>query len=260
MPEATLDKTAPEPIVPVESTDEPEPKRRRKPRQTVEEQTTQAEHDRVEREDKKRESDMEEARKALEALEPTTMAVRWMIGKTPEYGGNEKQYSIYVQDKLPWMQRQRFFALVSRTFSQALKQSGGAVGGMGDIFGAEESGSLIERGRRLTQRDITDASQFMQLAFELVGYSADFLVECYLILLDVPRAEHEWARIRFAEGWDPEREKWGLKDEDNEKIIQTFIDQNYEEIRSFFVVTLPNLGKRIALHERSKDRESKSDQ
>jgi hypothetical protein len=255
MSEVTIEKTPVE--EPVE--DEAQPKRRRKPGATVESQAAQTEQERKEKEARKREEEMEEARKALEALEPSVAPVRWMIGKTPELGGNEKQYSIYVQDKLPWMQRQRFFALVSRTFSNALKQSGGAVGGMGDIFG-DEGGSLVERGRKLTQRDLTDASQFMALAFELVGYSADFLVEVYLILLDVPRSEHEWARNRFSEGWDPEREKYGLKDEDNEKIIQVFIDQNYEEIRRFFVVTLPEMGRRIALHEKSKDRASKSDQ
>jgi hypothetical protein len=256
MSEVTLDKTNEAPTV--EEADEQQTKRRRAPKQTVEEQAALVERERVERAERQNEERLEEARKALEALEPASTPVRWMIGKTPEFGGNEKQYSIYVQDKLPWMQRQRFFALVSRTFSQALKQSGGDVGGMGDIFG-EEGGSLVERGRKLTQRDLTDASQFMSLAFELVGYSADFLVECYLILLDVPRPEHEWARMRFAEGWDPEREKWGLKDEDNQKIIETFIDQNYEEIRSFFVQTLPALGRRMSLHEKSRDRESKSD-
>jgi hypothetical protein len=253
VPEATIDKEVDEAV---EAVEEPTTKRGK----AAQQQTEQVAEDKRRREEKKREEEMEEARKALEALEPATEPVRWMIGKTPEFGGNEKQYSIYVQDKLPWMQRQRFFSLVSRTFSQALKQSGGAVGGMGDIFGADEGGSIIERGRRLTQRDLTDASQFMTLAFELVGYSADFLIECYLILLDVPREELVWARARFTEGWDPEREKWGLKDEDNEKIIQVFIDQNYEEIRSFFVETIPNLGKRISLHERSRDRASKSDQ
>src|SRR4051794_27176259 len=219
MAEATIEKTVDTP--PPEEQDDQATKRRRAPKATVEAQAAQTEQERVQKAERKREEEMEEARKALDALEPSIAPVRWMIGKTPEFGGNEKQYSIYVQDKLPWMQRQRFFALVSRTFSQALKQSGGDVGGMGDIFG-EEGGSLVERGRKLTQRDLTDASQFMSLAFELVGYSADFLVECYLILLDVPRPEHEWARMRFAEGWDPEREKWGLKDEDNQKIIETF--------------------------------------
>ena len=53
----------------------------------------------------------------------------------------------------------------------------------------------------------------MTLAFELIGYSADFLIDCYVILLDVPRTEREWARMRFSEPWDPDKEKYGLRDE-----------------------------------------------
>lgn len=248
-------------VEPDEPQEETAPKRTgRKPKVSkAEEQAQDVEAQRAEKAEKEREREIEEAREELDKLEPSNKPVRWMIGKTPEHGGTEKQYSIYVQDKLPWMPRQQFFALVSRTFAQALKASGGNVGGMGDIFG-DEGGSLIERGRRLTQRDLTDASQFMALAFELVGYSPDFLIDCYVILLDVPRAERAWAQARFSETWDPEKEKWGLKDEQHEEIIQTFIDQNYEEIRRFFVVTLPAMGRRVALHERSRDRASKSDQ
>jgi hypothetical protein len=264
MAEQTIDKpdviegeaSEVEPEQPVEE----EPKRRRKPATSkVEEQAQDIDEERRKREQQTREKEIEDARAELEKLDPATMPVRWVIGKAPEFGGTEKQYSVYVQDKLPWMPRQQFFALVSRTFAEAIKATGGQVGGMADVFGGD-GGSLIERGRRLTQRDLTDASQFMTLAFELMGYSADFLVDCYVILLDVPRAEREWARMRFSEPWNPEAEKYGLKDEDHEKIIQTFIDQNYEEIRRFFVVTLPALGRRVALHEKSRDRESKSDQ
>jgi hypothetical protein len=267
MAEQTLDKpdviegdaTEVEPEEPV-AEEEPKQPRRRKAASKVEEQTQDVEAERAAREQAAREREVEEAREELEKLDPATKPVQWIIGKDPEHGGSEKQYSIYVQDKLPWMPRQQFFALVSRVFSAAIRATGGSVGGMGDIFGDESGGSLIERGRRLTQRDLTDASSFMALAFELIGYSPDFLVDCYVILLDVPRAEREWARMRFSETWDPASEKWGLKDEDHEKIIQTFIDQNYEEIRRFFVVTLPKMGRRVALHEKSQDRESKSGQ
>lgn len=209
-----------------------------------------------------REKEIAEAQADLEALDPSTIPVQWQIGKTPEHGGTEKQYSIYVQDKLPYMRRAQFFSLVSRTFSEAIKQAGGGgvSGNLADLFGGEDGGSLIERGRRLTQRDLTDATQFMSLAFELIGYHPDFLIDCYIILLNVPRDERGWARARFAEPWNPDDNKWGLKDDEHERIIQIFIDQNYEEIRRFFVETLPALARRVALHEKAKDRSSKKDQ
>jgi hypothetical protein len=200
-----------------------------------------------------RERDMEEARKQLEALAPSTEPRRWIVGKTPEHGGTEKQYSVYVQDKLAWMPRQSFFALLSRTLSDAIKSSGGTFGGLEDVLG-EDAGSLIERGRRFTQRDMTDAIQFISLFLELIGYSDEFMVKAYMIILDVPRGERDWARERFSEAWDPDNGRYGLKDEDHEEIIKTFIDQNYEEVRRFFAVTLPGIGRRVALHERSRDR------
>lgn len=225
------------------------------------ENTVQAEPEKVsgsvveEEEERKREEALEKAQKELEALDPQTKAKRWMIGKPPEYGGGERDYAIYVQEKLPWMARQKFFSLVGRTMATAIKASGGDVGGMSDVFG-DDGGSLIERGRRLTSRDFSDASSFMALAFELVGYAPNFLSECYCIWLNVPRLDRDWARERFNEPWNPEADDWGLKDEDHEEIINTFIDQNYEEIRRFFAEVLPRMAKRISLHERGVDRKT----
>lgn len=216
----------------------------------------QAEQGEVE---KSREEEVAEAREALEALDPTSEPIRWVIGKPPEHGGTTKQFSVYVQDTMPWMPRQRFFALVGATMSKAIRASGGEVANMADVFGGDGGGSLIERGRRLTQRDFADATSFMALAFELVAYSPDFLLDCYCIWLDVQRDERGWAKLRFNERWDPENDQWGLKDDDHEKLCQAFIDQNYEDIRRFFVVTLPALGKRVALHEKSKDRDASKD-
>jgi len=199
-----------------------------------------------------------EAEAELAKLDPQTEPRRWLIGKPPEQGGKEDEYAVYVQDTMPWMARGKFFALVARTFADAIKASGGSVGAsMGDLFGDEEGGSLVERGRRLSQRDFGDATQFMSLAFELIAYSPDFLVKCYLLWLDVPRRDRGWARERFNEPWKPEEGLYGLKDEWNKEIIQTFIDQNFEGIRDFFVEELPAIGKRAALHERSKDRTKK---
>jgi hypothetical protein len=224
----------------------------------TDQQALEAAQEAKKQQEKSREQEINEASEALDALSPQIEPVRRMIGKPPEMGGKENQYSIYVQDMLPWMDRQVFFSHVGRTFADAIKATGGDFGGMNDVFGDE--GSIIERGRALTQRDFGDAASFLTLAFELVAHSPMFLVDCYVIILAVPRDERRWARARFAEPWKPENDQWGLKDEEHEDIIQTFIDQNYEEIRRFFVETLPAMGRRLMLHEKSKDRQSESDQ
>lgn len=212
----------------------------------------------AEQEEKSREEIIEEAQRDLAALDPWTEekgSRRWVIGQAPEHGGSEKDYAVFYQDKLEWMPRQRFFALVGQTMSKAIKATGGDVGGMADVFGDGE-GSLIERGKRLVGKDFRDAASFFALAMELVAYSPNFLVDCYVIWLDVPKRDRGWARERFNEPWKPEQGKWGLTDEDHEEIIQTFLDQNYDNIRSFFAEKLPAMAKRVGLLERSKERKA----
>lgn len=204
-------------------------------------------------EEEARRREAEEAEAALEALDPSTDARRWVIGKPPQEGGKDTQYSVYIQRPMAWMPRQRFFALLGKTMSQAIRATGGSVGGMSDIFG-DEGGSLVERGRRLSQRDFQDASSFFSLAMELIGYSPDFLLESYILWLDVPRTERTWAKTILDMPYCPEEDKWGLREGEHLEIIQTFIDQNYEDIRRFFIETLPDLGRRVALHEKSKIR------
>jgi hypothetical protein len=231
----------------------------------VEEHNKQTEAEREKREQSEREQQMQQARDELEKLEPSDPEVRWVIGKPPQEGGKETEYSVYVQRKLDWLPKQRFFALVARSMSKAIKSTGGEVGGLSDVFGNEDEASLVERGRRLTQRDFKDAASFFALAMELVAETPDFLVDCYMIWLNVParRGERAWAREVLQQPWRPEEDIWGLKDEDHEKLINTFIDQNYEDIRAFFVEKVPAMGKRVMLHERSKlrkARRSESDQ
>lgn len=212
----------------------------------------EAEWEKTEKE--RREREMEEARADLDKLNPRTSAKRWVIGKGPEQGGNQNDYRVFTQKKLPWIPRGQFFGLVSRTMSDAIKVTGGEIGGMGDIFGPD-AGSLRERGARLTSRDFSDAASFLALAFELVSYAPNFLVDCYCLWLNVPSDDRDWAIQHFSEPWSPEDNQWGLTDEQHEEIVNTFIDQNYEDIRRFFVETLPGMAKRVALHERAKNRQ-----
>jgi hypothetical protein len=196
---------------------------------------------------------VKEAEEAMEILEPKSEAHRWIIGKPPEEGGKDTQFSVYVQQPLGFMARNRLYSLIGRTMSQAIKSSGGTVGGMEDIFGAGSGGTIIERGRRLTQTDLADASQFFTLAMELVGYNADFLGEFYAIVLEVPYAERVWFKNVIEQPHRPSDDKWGLAEDDGIEMIEIFIDQNYEEIRRFFVVKLPRIAQRA--RQRENDRQ-----
>jgi len=216
---------------------------------TIEEHNAQVEAEREARNQKDLEDEAEEARQDLEKLAPKTGAVRRMIGKPPEMGGKENEYAIYIQEKLPWMPRQKFLSLVSRTMSTAVKSTGGEIGGMDEIINSD-SGSLLERGRKFMARDINDAAGFMSLIFELIGYAPQFMTDAYMLWLNVPSRDYDFAKAYFESPWNPEASKWGLKDEEHEDIINTFIDQNYDEIRKYFLETLPGIVKRVSLHER----------
>lgn len=188
---------------------------------------------------------------------------RWYVGKTPEVGGTDKQWSIFTQEPLGFMGRNRWFAIVSAAMSKAIRATGGQVAGMGDVFGNMGSAASIrERVGRLAQRDWQDASTFFAMFMELVAYVPDVLVESYMIWLDIPDdGTRDWVREgRFFEvKWDPDNGKYGFTDEEHEEILNRFIDQNYEEIRRFFTETLPRTAARVADREKERaDRESES--
>jgi hypothetical protein len=232
----------------------------RRTKSKVEEQAQDAQTTEVDAQDRDREAAIKENDEALEKLESMVEAKRWIIGRSPELGGKEGQYGIYIQDKLGFMARQRFFALVSRAVTTAIKQSG-EVAGVSEMFtGATDMSpaGLIEQGRALTKQDTVDASSFLTVALELVSYSPDFLTECYALWLGVPRSDKEWFKMVIEDPWDPERGYYGLKEEDGIEMIERFIDQNYEDIRRFFAQTLPRLAQRVG--EKEKARESESQQ
>jgi hypothetical protein len=198
--------------------------------------------------DKSAEEAIADAEEAMEILEPKVDAKRWVVGKPPEEGGKETEWSVYNQLPLGYMARNRMFSLIGRTMSAAIKATGGSVGGMEDVFGAG-GGTLVERGRRLGARDFRDASQFFTLAMELIGYAPDFLSDFYAIALDVPIVERGWFRDVIEQPYRPDDDRWGMSEDMGVEIIEIFIDQNYEDIRRFFTERLPKIAKRASQRE-----------
>ena len=195
------------------------------------------------------EEEIREADEAMEILEPKIEAKRWIIGKPPEEGGKDTQFSVYTQQPLGFMARNRLYALIGRTMAEAIKTTGGSVGGMEDVFGASSSGTIIERTQRLGKRDLADASQFFTMAMELVSYVPDFLSEFYAIVLDVPYGERTWFKQLIEQPYRPYDDKWGLDEDAGIEMVEIFIDQNYEDIRRFFTERLPKIAQRASQRE-----------
>jgi hypothetical protein len=191
----------------------------------------------------------EEEEDPLEILEPKAEPRMWIIGKPPEKGGEEDEWSRYIQRPLGYMSRMRFFALVSGTVAKAMKEGGGISIGGADFLGTD-AGSLRDRAESLRSEDFEDAGSFMALALQLIGTVPDFLIECYAIWLDVPMQERNWFRRVLNQSCDPEHNRWGITDDQGLEMVEIFIDQNYKDIREFFSGKLPALAKRVQARER----------
>lgn len=190
----------------------------------------------------------EQHEEALEILEPLAEPRRWIIGKPPEKGGTEDEYSIYVQKPLSYFPRMRFFGLVTKTIAEAIK-----AGGTIDLdFSSSGDGNLRQRAYRIMEQSFDDAGSFVTMALQLIAYSPSFMLECYCLWLDVPAAERYWAKEVMQQPHDPDRNKWGLTDEQGLEMIEVFIDQNYEDIRAFFAERLPRIVRRVQQQERAR--------
>lgn len=174
---------------------------------------------------------------AAEALDPVAKQVIWMIGKTPELGGKEHEWSRYVQQPLGAIAQIRFFALVAKTIKNAAKEGGLDV--LAEVLGMKQ----INPREILSNADFADAANFIPLLLALVESTPDFLMDAVMYWLDVPNAEQAWARATMEERYDPDNGQYGLKRGDPVTMMEIFIGQNYEDIRAFFSDDLPKLAK-----------------
>lgn len=183
----------------------------------------------------------------IEVLVPYTDRKVWVIGRPPELGGTQGErdgFETYTQDKLGFIEMQQFFALCSRSLLKAVKEGGdnavseltGFIGGGTDIRSMQA---------QLRQQDFNEAANFMAMAFALVSYVPDFIVDSYALWLRVPVHHLIWFKETVAQPWDPDNDKYGLTRADGKEMVERFLDQNYEEIRSFFVEEIPSLINRV---------------
>lgn len=141
------------------------------------------------------------------------------------YGGATTSYT---QRPLSYFKKMEFFGLVGSTIDKAMEGDDGLT--VNALFGTTPT-SVGD----LTSADFGDLDSFMALVAKVAHYAPDFLKECYLIWLDVPKKERAWAR----EALDL------IDDDEGQEIIETFVDQNWEAIERFFTERLQALGQRV---------------
>jgi hypothetical protein len=195
-------------------------------------------------------TDLEKAEADLAVFESLSEPHKWVIGKPKDLGGEEDEYEIYMQRALSHVQRSKFIGLVMRTIARAIKEGGGVELPFGDALDPE-AGSLQQRARMVMQQDITDVTSFVTVMFTLASYAEDFITDCYIIILQIPVEDRKWFRKVIDQRWDPDNEEWGITEKDTVNLLSRFFDQNYEEMRDFFVDGLGSMFRKMAAKEKA---------
>lgn len=195
-------------------------------------------------------TDLEKAEADLAVFESLAEPYKWIIGKPKDLGGEEDEYEIYIQRPLSHVQRSKFIGLVMRTIARAIKEGGGVELPFGDALDPE-AGSLQQRARMVMQQDITDVTSFVTVMFTLASYAEDFITDCYIIILQIPQEDRRWFRKVIDQRWDPKNEEWGITEKNTVNLLSRFFDQNYEEMRDFFVDGLGAMFRKMAAKEKA---------
>lgn len=180
------------------------------------------------------------AEDVVDILTPKSKVVEWKIGQ----GEYER---VYVQRELSFIGKMQWFSLVGEVLDKAMSGEGSLR--LGNLLSAPGS-----RGGALSMDDFRDADTFVQAVGKLVSYAPDFLEKSFCIWLNVPDYERDFARQVFA----LPAEEGGLSDKQGIEIIETFIDQNYGALDSFFREKIGGLRKRVEARQKDTKKSSES--
>lgn len=163
----------------------------------------------------------------LDAIEPRGAHRKQRIG--PQSGVHE----YYVQKPLSFFGKMQFFEVLGRAVDTAMAGDNGLT--LGSLFGG--SPKMITPGGEVTFENLNDADVFVKGIAKLSSYAPELITELYCIFLGIPQGDRPWAR----EAMQKSEEDGGLSDDDGVEILETFIDQNGEAMRAFFVDKLQPL-------------------
>ena len=163
----------------------------------------------------------------LDAIVPNAEPHVWTIGP-PD------MERTFIQKPLSFIAKMQWFSLVGNVLDKALSGPQGLS--LAGLFAAPG------RAGELRAQDFRDADTFVQAISKLLAAAPDFLVESYLIWLNVP----DYDRGPVRDLMNLPADEGGLSDEQGIKIIEVFLDQNYDALASFFGERLQALQNRVA--------------
>lgn len=160
----------------------------------------------------------------LEEIAPTTAIRKQVVGKG-------KEAVVYEQGELSFIGKARLSTILGRAIRRAMESGGGPA--LASLFGSseEEITQAVKEGQNpISKEDLDKAALFMEAMGVLMEYVPDILLDIYVVALDVPDGEQAWAKEQMSK----RHSEGGLSDADGIAILNTFIDQNWEALKSFF--------------------------
>jgi hypothetical protein len=142
---------------------------------------------------------------------------------------------VYVQKELSFLGKMQWFSLVGEALDKALSGPNGMS--LNSLFSGQ---SML--GGQFRVENFRDADMFVAAIAKLLSAMPNFLLRSYLIWLNVPDYDNE-----VVEGlMKLPPDEGGLSDEQGMEMIETFLDQNYDALASFFGERLGQLQARIS--------------
>jgi len=144
----------------------------------------------------------------IDTITPAEQNKRYVLG-------NSEDALVLVQQPLSFFGKMEFFAVMGSAIEKALEETS-----LFELLDVPDTG-----GAPLSADAFREADSFIKAISTLVQYAPELLEDLYCVVLAVPRGEREYVKIRLREE---------LTDDQGFEILETFIDQNWDVLVSFF--------------------------
>jgi len=163
-------------------------------------------------------STVEEKTDETEILSPS-YAVRYQTL------GKDENAKVYAQKPLSFFGKMELFSLLGATIEDAMSEGNLSLS---DFFVPSELSA-------------NNTDFFIRMVAQLVEYAPDFLKDLYCVALNIPKGERDLAKALM----DQPEDDGGLSDDDGVDILDTFIEQNWEAVYSFFTEKIMPLVQKV---------------
>ncbi len=154
----------------------------------------------------------------VETLAPSE--VYYEIGE-----GNDRL--VLVQKPLTFFGKIEFFSVVGKAVQEILIDGGS----LSELLETPDYDPAVP-----LASNVTDADVFVKALSKIVANGPELLKDLYLVILHVPKGQRDYYALRLEE----------LTDEQGMQIIDTFVDQNWEVMVSFFTERMLPLFNKIS--------------